>query len=87
MGTRSGRSLHYGRDDPEVGAAPSIVLSKVAHLPDGHPEAERSGVEGSPVAIKKSSERDWVLGAGDPSTAVGMTCRFECLTGRNGHKA
>ncbi|WP_345030451.1 hypothetical protein [Ravibacter arvi] len=30
----------------------------VAHLPDGHPEAERSGVEGSPVAIKKPSERD-----------------------------
>ncbi|WP_345026576.1 hypothetical protein [Ravibacter arvi] len=49
----------------------------VAHLPDGHPEAERSGVEGSPVAIKKPSERDWVLGAGDPSAAVGMTLRLE----------
>ncbi|WP_345027148.1 hypothetical protein [Ravibacter arvi] len=39
----------------------------VAHLSDGHPEAERSGVEGSPVAKKKSSKRDWVLGPGDPS--------------------
>ncbi|WP_345032604.1 hypothetical protein [Ravibacter arvi] len=45
--------------------------------PDGHPEAERSGVEGSPVARKEPSERDWVLGAGDPSTAVGMTLRLE----------
>ncbi|WP_345028425.1 hypothetical protein [Ravibacter arvi] len=27
-----------GRDDPPVGAAPSIVLSMVAPLPDGHPE-------------------------------------------------
>ncbi|WP_345032465.1 hypothetical protein [Ravibacter arvi] len=36
---------------------------------------ERSGTEGSPVAIKKSSEMDWVLGPGDPSTAVGMTLR------------
>ncbi|WP_345030765.1 hypothetical protein [Ravibacter arvi] len=51
----------------------------VAHLPDGHPEAERSGVEGSPVGIKKSSERDWVRGPGDPSTAVGMTGRWERL--------
>ncbi|WP_345028732.1 hypothetical protein [Ravibacter arvi] len=34
---------------------------------------ERSGTEGSPVAIKKSSERDWVQGTGDPSAAVGMT--------------
>ncbi|WP_345030295.1 hypothetical protein [Ravibacter arvi] len=51
----------------------------VAHLPDGHPEAERSGVEGSPRAIKKSSERDWVLGEGDPSAAVGMTRRLEWL--------
>ncbi|WP_345027089.1 hypothetical protein [Ravibacter arvi] len=48
----------------------------VAHLPDGHPEAERSGVEGSPVARKKSSERDWVREVGDPSTAVGMTLRL-----------
>ncbi|WP_345029049.1 hypothetical protein [Ravibacter arvi] len=37
---------------------------------------ERSGTEGSPVARKKPSERDWVLGAGDPSTAVGMTLRL-----------
>ncbi|WP_345026575.1 hypothetical protein [Ravibacter arvi] len=37
---------------------------------------ERSGTEGSPVAIIKSSERDWVLGAGDPSAAVGMTLRL-----------
>ncbi|WP_345028128.1 hypothetical protein [Ravibacter arvi] len=47
--------------------------------PDGHPEAERSGVEGSPVARKKSSERDLVLGEGDPSTSVGMTLRLERL--------
>ncbi|WP_345028499.1 hypothetical protein [Ravibacter arvi] len=45
--------------------------------PDGHPEAERSGVEGSPVGIKKPSERDWVQGPGDPSAAVGMTLRLE----------
>ncbi|WP_345029656.1 hypothetical protein [Ravibacter arvi] len=51
----------------------------VAHLPDGHPEAERSGVEGSPVARKKPSKRDWVLGPGDPSAAVGMTRRLERL--------
>ncbi|WP_345027425.1 hypothetical protein [Ravibacter arvi] len=38
---------------------------------------ERSGTEGSPVAIKKPSERDWVRGAGDPSAAVGMTLRLE----------
>ncbi|WP_345027559.1 hypothetical protein [Ravibacter arvi] len=44
--------------------------------PDGHPEAERSGVEGSPVARKKSSKRDWVRGPGDPSAAVGMTLRL-----------
>ncbi|WP_345026344.1 hypothetical protein [Ravibacter arvi] len=36
---------------------------------------ERSGTEGSPVAIKKSSEMDWVPGAGDPSASVGMTRR------------
>ncbi|WP_345032607.1 hypothetical protein [Ravibacter arvi] len=38
---------------------------------------ERSGTDGSPVAIKKSSERDWVQGPGDPSAAVGMTLRLE----------
>ncbi|WP_345026470.1 hypothetical protein [Ravibacter arvi] len=38
---------------------------------------ERSGTEGSPVAIKKSSKRDWVQGPGDPSAAVGMTLRLE----------
>ncbi|WP_345030449.1 hypothetical protein [Ravibacter arvi] len=38
---------------------------------------ERSGTEGSPVAIKKSSERDLVQGAGDPSATVGMTIRLE----------
>ncbi|WP_345027151.1 hypothetical protein [Ravibacter arvi] len=38
---------------------------------------ERSGTEGSPVAKKKSSERDWVQGPGDPSAAVGMTVRLE----------
>ncbi|WP_345028724.1 hypothetical protein [Ravibacter arvi] len=37
---------------------------------------ERSGTEGSPVAIKKSSERDLVQGPGDPSAAVGMTLRL-----------
>ncbi|WP_345026247.1 hypothetical protein [Ravibacter arvi] len=47
--------------------------------PDGHPEAERSGVEGSPVARKKSCKRDWILGPGDPSTTVGMTLRLERL--------
>ncbi|WP_345031116.1 hypothetical protein [Ravibacter arvi] len=47
--------------------------------PDGHPVAERSGVEGSPVVRKKSSKRDWVRGAGDPSAAVGMTGRLEWL--------
>ncbi|WP_345033109.1 hypothetical protein [Ravibacter arvi] len=47
----------------------------VAHLPDGHPEAERSGVEGSPVARKKPVEMGLVQGPGDPSTAVGMTVR------------
>ncbi|WP_345027936.1 hypothetical protein [Ravibacter arvi] len=38
---------------------------------------ERSGTEGSPVAIKKSFERDWVRGPGDPSAAVGMTRGLE----------
>ncbi|WP_345029940.1 hypothetical protein [Ravibacter arvi] len=38
MGEGTGRSLRYGRDDPPVGVASSIVLSMVAHLPDGHPE-------------------------------------------------
>ncbi|WP_345033113.1 hypothetical protein [Ravibacter arvi] len=47
----------------------------VAHLPDGHPEAERSGVEGSPVARKKPVEMDLVRGPGDPSAALGMTLR------------
>ncbi|WP_345031313.1 hypothetical protein [Ravibacter arvi] len=42
---------------------------------------ERSGTEGSPVAIKKSSERDWVQGPGDPSTSVGMTVRPEGPSG------
>ncbi|WP_345028728.1 hypothetical protein [Ravibacter arvi] len=40
---------------------------------------ERSGTEGSPVAIKKSSKRDLVQGPGDPSAAVGMTLRVERL--------
>ncbi|WP_345027860.1 hypothetical protein [Ravibacter arvi] len=40
---------------------------------------ERSGTEGSPVGTKKPSEMDLVLGAGDPSTAVGMTVRLERL--------
>ncbi|WP_345027582.1 hypothetical protein [Ravibacter arvi] len=40
---------------------------------------ERSGTEGSPVARKKLSERDWVRGPGDPSAAVGMTLRSERL--------
>ncbi|WP_345032606.1 hypothetical protein [Ravibacter arvi] len=40
---------------------------------------ERSGTEGSPVARKKFSERDWVQGPGDPSAAVGMTRRLEWL--------
>ncbi|WP_345028539.1 hypothetical protein [Ravibacter arvi] len=41
--------------------------------------AERSVAEGSSVAIKKFSERDWVSGAGDPSASVGMTFRLERL--------
>ncbi|WP_345033114.1 hypothetical protein [Ravibacter arvi] len=38
---------------------------------------ERSGTEGSPVARKTPSERDWIRGGGDPSAAVGMTLRLE----------
>ncbi|WP_345029386.1 hypothetical protein [Ravibacter arvi] len=34
---------------------------------------ERSGTEGSPVAKKKSSEKDWVRGKGDSSAPLGMT--------------
>ncbi|WP_345027934.1 hypothetical protein [Ravibacter arvi] len=49
----------------------------VAHLPDGHPEWNAGGTKGSPVAIKKSFERDWVRGPGDPSATVGMTRRGE----------
>ncbi|WP_345030763.1 hypothetical protein [Ravibacter arvi] len=47
--------------------------------PDGHPEAERSGVEGSPVGTKKPVERDLVQGGGDSSAALGMTVRSERL--------
>ncbi|WP_345030766.1 hypothetical protein [Ravibacter arvi] len=47
----------------------------VAHLPDGHPEAERSGVEGSPAGTKKPVEMDLVQGAGDSSATLGMTVR------------
>ncbi|WP_345029687.1 hypothetical protein [Ravibacter arvi] len=42
--------------------------------PDGHPEAQRS--RRISCCYKKSSKRDWILGAGDPSTAVGMTLRL-----------
>ncbi|WP_345033111.1 hypothetical protein [Ravibacter arvi] len=38
---------------------------------------ERSGTEGSAVGTKKPVEMDLVQGAGDPSTAVGMTLRSE----------
>ncbi|WP_345027088.1 hypothetical protein [Ravibacter arvi] len=47
------------------------------YRPDGHPAAERSGVEGSPVGTKRPVEMDLVQGAGDPSAAVGMTHRVE----------
>ncbi|WP_345030030.1 hypothetical protein [Ravibacter arvi] len=44
-----------------------------------HPEVLLSAARRSrriSCCYKKSSERDWVLEAGDPSTAVGMTLRL-----------
>ncbi|WP_345029865.1 hypothetical protein [Ravibacter arvi] len=49
LGTGSGRSLHCGRDDRPVGATSSVVLSMVAHLPDGHPE--RNAVESKDLPL------------------------------------
>ncbi|WP_345029864.1 hypothetical protein [Ravibacter arvi] len=50
----------------------------VAHLPDGHPE--RNAVESKDLLLLEEFYlKDWVPGAGDPSTAVGMTVRWERL--------
>ncbi|WP_345032605.1 hypothetical protein [Ravibacter arvi] len=40
---------------------------------------KRSAAESKDLLLqeKKSSKRDWVRGAGDPSAAVGMTVRLE----------
>ncbi|WP_345026110.1 hypothetical protein [Ravibacter arvi] len=57
-------------------ARPSLVLSIIAHLPEGHPE--RNVVEPKDLLLlEKSYLKDWVRGPGDPSAAVGMTLRGE----------
>ncbi|WP_345027938.1 hypothetical protein [Ravibacter arvi] len=82
----SERDWVRGKGDPSaavgmtlrlVGAASNLLLSMVAHLPDGHPEWNTVELKDLLVLKKKSSERDWVRGKGDPSAAVGMTRGLE----------
>ncbi|WP_345030570.1 hypothetical protein [Ravibacter arvi] len=49
LGAGRGRSLRCGRDDPPVGVASNLLLSMVAHLPDGHPE--RSAAESKDLLL------------------------------------